>query len=480
MQHFTRDSLDEQGREFLCDRGLSIPVAQQMGVASLNGEIAFPYIFNGQIVRVKYRNMQDKKKMRFNSMKEEDKANFKMPFWNQRIWPISDYLIITEGEFDCIAITQLGASNCVSLPNGAASVITTFKNQYDYLQMFNEIYIAFDMDEAGEKAALEAKKLLPPKKYRRIHFPEKDANDWIRDNPHVERKDLDDLMRNASRICVDEIVHFRDLPETFFDAIDPGVPTGWTELDRMLGGIREKEMTVISAETGAGKTTFCVNLVCNLLSRSLHGFWINSWEMDHNQIVRKVASQVLNYKFKTEGFNERQKNLFRDWMRKNNVFINPKRSNADVKTLRKQVELASMVYGVKYVMLDHLDYVSDTSNAKETHEKIKDVVSEIHEIAMTYDVHIFLIAHMKQNDSATKPHMGMLKGSSAIKQYANNVLLLENKNSTTSQDNRMIVSVHKNRFFGTRGEVTLRYLPESDSYVNNSDIFTPRRSYEEN
>lgn len=478
MQHFTRDALCEQGRIFLADRGLSIPIATAMGVASGNGDISFPYVQNGQIVRVKNRSMTDKKKMRFNSITQDEKANFKMPFWNQRIWPTSDYLIITEGEFDCIAIAQLGASNCVSLPNGAASVVTTFKNHYDYLQLFSEIYIAFDMDEAGEKAALEARKLLPPSKYRRIHFPEKDANDWIRDTPHVEKKDLDDLMRNASRICVDEIVHFKDLPETFFNAIDPGVPTGWTELDRMLGGIREKEMTVISADTGAGKTTFCVNLMCNLLSRSPHGFWINSWEMDHNHIIRKVASQVLKYKFKTEGFNERQKNLFREWMKKNNVFINPKRSNADVKTLRKQIELAAMVYGVKYVMLDHLDYVSDTSDAKETHEKIKDVVSEIHEIAMTYDVHIFLIAHMKQNDSITKLHMGMLKGSSAIKQYANNVLLLDNKNSTISQDNRVIVSVHKNRFFGTKGEVTLRYIPEIDSYIDNSQIFTLGDKYE--
>ena len=216
MKHYTKDSLDEKGRTFLSDRGLSISTALSMGVASENGEIAFPYTFNGQIVRVKYRNMDDKKRMRFDSLSPEVKDTFKMPFWNQRKGSKIDYLIITEGEFDSIALAQLGASNAVSLPNGAGSVVSTFRNHYDYLQCFDVIYIAFDMDEAGEKAAEEAKKLLPAKKFRRINFPAKDANEWIAQNPHLDIEDLEDLMRNASKVCIDEIVAFHDLPETFF------------------------------------------------------------------------------------------------------------------------------------------------------------------------------------------------------------------------------------------------------------------------
>jgi len=482
MQHFTRESLDEEGREFLCDRGLSIPVAQNMGIASENGEIAFPYIFNGEIVRVKYRNMQDKKKMRFNSMKEDEKANFKMPFWNQRIWPTNDYLVITEGEFDAVAIAQLGANQVVSLPNGSGSVVTTFKNHYDYLQQFDQIFIAFDMDAAGEKAVEEAKKLIAPKKFRRIMLPAKDANDWIRENPHVEKQDLDDLMRNAGRICVDEIVHFRDLPDTFYQARDKGIPTGWKDLDNLIGGIRTKEMTVISADTGAGKTTFSVNLLCNLLMRNPSGFWINSWEMDYEVIIRKVASVVLGSKFKTQAFTSEQIKAFKAWMHKHNAMINPKRSKADIPTLHKQIELASKVYGVKYVLLDHLDYISATSKEKETHEKIKDAVCAIHDMAMEFDVHVLLIAHPKQlEDGSGKMHMGQLKGSAAIKQYADNILLLQNMAQVdlATPDNRMKVLIPKNRFFGSKGEVTLRYIPESDSYMDNSQVFTPRRGYEE-
>lgn len=476
---FSKDSLCAEGRVFLADRRLSIPVAMKLGVGSHNGEIYFPYVKNGDIVRTKFRSMADKKKMRFDLNSDGMKVDFKMPFWNQQNWPTSDYLIITEGEFDCIALSQLGASNCVSLPNGAGSVTSTFKNQYEYLQRFDEIYIAFDMDEPGEKAVQEAMKIIPPKKFRRIIFPEKDANEWIEKNPEVEKSDLEHLMRNAKKICTDEIVHFKDLPQTYFEARECGVSTGWQGLDRIIGGIRQKELTVISADTGAGKTTFAINLLCNLLKEDPSGFWINSWEMDYEVIVRKVASVVLGSRFKTEHFSNDQVKAFTRWIQNHNAMINPKRSEADIQTLYKQIDMVSNVYGVKYVLLDHLDYISATSKEKEGHEKIKEAVVAIHNMAMEFNVHIFLIAHPKQiQDSTGKVKMGDLKGSAAIKQYADNIILLLNKaqESLSSLENRMEIMIPKNRFFGTKGLITLRYLPESDSYIENSQIFTLDRS----
>lgn len=471
MQHFTKESIDEEGRVFLADRSLSIPVALQMGIASCDGFIGFPFVRNGEIVRTKFRNVQDKKQMRFSSV--EDKDNFKIPFWNQHNWPTIDYLIITEGELDCVAISQLGALNCVSLPNGSGSVNTAFKNNYDYLQQFELIYVAFDMDEAGNKAAEEARKILPAKKYRRIMFPAKDANDWIRENPEVTKDDLDKLMRNAQKNIIEEIVHFRDLPETFFEKRDIGKSTGWESLDKFIGGIRSKELTVVSADTGAGKTTFCLNLLCNLLKSDRSGFWVNSWEMDYEVVVRKIASVVLGNKFKTEPFTITQQEAFKKWMLNHNAMINPKRSKADLPTLYKQIEIATRVYGVKYILLDHLDYISSTSKEKENHERVKEAIVGIHDMAMEFDVHIFLIAHPKQMEGGSgEMHMGLLKGSAAIKQYADNIILLQNMAQVdlSEYENRMKVSVPKNRFMGTKGKLTLRYDPESDSYQENSQI----------
>lgn len=467
--------LDEDGRIFLSDRGLCLTTAEKMGVYSANGEISFPYVFNGEVVRIKHRNMADKKKMHFNKVDENLKSDFKMPFWNQIEWPTVDHLIITEGELDCIALTQLGPNKVVSLPSGAGGAVATIKAQFEYLQRFDLIYIAFDMDAAGNKAAEQVKEFIPSKKYRRIVFPSKDANDWIKENAYVDQECFQILMNKAQKVTVDQVTNLNDIDETYVPPMYPGVSTGFEDLDEILGGIRSREMTIVSADTGAGKTTLCINLLCNLVANDPSGFWLNSWEMDYRVLMRKIASNVLKKKFKTQGFSLDDLAAFKAWMRKSNCYINPTRSYSDIPALRKQVELAAKIHGVKYILLDHLDYISDTSKHRESHLQVKEAVVAVHDMAMEFDVHIFLIAHAKQSDDkAGGMHMGQIRGGASIKQYADNLLILQNmaQDNLAVKDNRLKVDVAKNRFFGKRGQIYLRYDQETDSYGDNT--FTPR------
>jgi replicative DNA helicase len=279
------------------------------------------------------------------------------------------------------------------------------------------------------------------------------------------------LMSKAEKVQTDEIILFKHLPRTFYNARSLGVSTGWHDLDGIIGGIRQGELTIISADTGAGKTTFCINLLCNLLKADPSGFWINSWEMDYEVIVRKVANIILGGQLKFNPFTATQISDFENWMEKNNALINPKQSKADIVSLRKQVELAVKVYGVKYILLDHLDYISGAINARDNHERIAEAVIAIHQIALEFKVHIFLIAHPKQSDDKTGVvHMGQLKGSAAIKQYADNIFMLHNMQQLdlSTPDNRFKIAVPKNRFLGTKGEVILRYVSEIDGYVDNT------------
>lgn len=475
---FIESVLSPEGRVFLSDRGLSPKIAEEMGVQCRDGRIYFPYV-NGKIVRYKWRSLVDKKDQGMTTMTEEEKAIFKMPFWNQQLWLNNDYLIITEGEFDAIAVRCIGETNVVSLPNGAQSVASSFKNNFDYLQNFKTIYICFDMDDCGHKAAEDAQEILGPQKYRRILLPTKDANEWVMNDPNVTYDDLKLLMKNAEKLSLDEVVQIQSLPDGYSCERSPGISTGWRDLDDIIGGIRPGEVTVISADTGAGKTTFSINLLCNLLKEDKSGCWINSWEMDYNIIVRKIACVVLQRNLRTAAFTQFEKDSFKKWMLKNNILLNPKKSRADVQSLHKQLEFAVRVHGIKYVLLDHLDYISSASKAREGHEKVSEAVIAIHEMAMEFNVHIFLIAHPKQGDSSKesqegKISMNSLKGSASIKQYADNIFLLQNMSQANEalRDYRLKITICKNRFYGTRGVLHLRYRPEFDTYESNNDVIT--------
>ncbi len=455
---FDRNALDAQGREFLASRGLSIPESIRRGLASSDGYMHFAFTRNGEVVRWKSRAMDNKKMQTFSFLEENLKDSFKMPFFSQFKAPSCDYLIITEGEFDCVALSQLGASNCVSLPNGAGSIESAIRNNYEFLQEFKTIYIATDMDKAGEEAAKKAEKLISPLRYRRLVLPCKDANEWLIQNPEVDMTDLQLLMQNARRIDNPSLTDCGDLGDDFFAPVDLGLPSGIAKLDAILGGMRKGELTVLSGDTGCGKTSFALYLMKSLAERG-RGVWINSYEMDPKTVHRKLASLILKKKMKYEAFSPEDIKAYRDYMDIHKVYLNITNAHTSFSDLRKLFEIASYVYEVDYVLLDHLDYLYE-SDGKNTAEVITETMRNIHVLAMEFRMGVVLIVHPKQVPETQEITMADLK------QYADNILILTRMDRLDPNDLlRVKIRVCKNRLCGLERSFYMRYVPEYDSYA---------------
>ncbi len=462
----SRDALCADGRMWLSDRCLSINESIKRGVASRDGMMYFIYTMNGEPVRWKARSMTDKKKQFMSKLDDSIAPDFKMPFFSHFKDPTSSDLFITEGELDSIALAQLGASNCVSLPNGCGSVETSFRNHYDFLQQFERIFICFDMDKPGEEAAQKALQLISPAKYRRINFPCKDANDWLIEHSPC-REEFDILIENAKKIETNCATNLLDLPDSFYGDVNQGISSGWQKLDHFLGGLRTGEVTVISADTGAGKSTFCLNLFKNIAERG-HGIWINSYELDPQMVNRKFASTVLGEKLKYESFRDNQKSMYKHWLSHKKCFINLSTEKVDIATLRNQFEMVSLIHNVKYILIDHLDYIHTNGKNKSTLENIDEAIRELHIMAMEFKVGVFLVVHPKQVPEGQEITMQHLKGSSSIKQYADNILILSKMDRIDpGKTGQLSVKVSKNRFAGVEGRFFLKYMAESDGYVEN-------------
>jgi twinkle protein len=255
-----------------------------------------------------------------------------------------------------------------------------------------------------------------------------------------------------------------DLPREYRNAIDKGISTGWKTLDGYLQGIRPGEVTVITADTGAGKTTFCTQLMVNCAMQGVP-IWINSWEMKPETITRKLASIILRRPMKYCNFSEHENEQLDEWASRYKVYINKKTIGTDVDTLAKQLVSAKKL-GVQVVMLDHLDYLVNAKKEK-LHEAIDETVKRLHELAFALSMHFILICHPRQSGSGTE-EIGMhsLKGSSSIKQYADNIITLHrcSRTDATADPNKVKVRIVKNRMFGIEGATFLFYAPLWDGY----------------
>lgn len=254
------------------------------------------------------------------------------------------------------------------------------------------------------------------------------------------------------------------LPRHYRNEIDKGFTTGWSNLDQYLQGIRSGEMTIITADTGVGKTTFCIQLLVNVALQDIP-IWINSWEMKPETILRKLASIVLRRPMKLVPFSDHENEQFDEWSARHKVYINQNTIGTDINAFAKQLIIAKEL-GVKVVLLDHLDYLVNTRKEK-LHEAIDETVKRLHELAFGLDMHFLLICHPRQSANSTE-EIGIhsLKGSSSIKQYADNVVILHRCSRSNDQSqNKLKVRVAKNRMFGIEGSSFLFYQSKWDGYL---------------
>jgi twinkle protein len=261
------------------------------------------------------------------------------------------------------------------------------------------------------------------------------------------------------------LTHISCLPASFRNSIEKGYSTGFEGLDKILMGLRRGEVTVITADTGAGKTTFCTQLVVNCILQGIPSL-INSWEMKPEVTMRKVASIILRKPMRLQAFTVDDNSIFDDWARQAGLYINETTCGTDLKKLEKQLCKAKEK-GVQIVMLDHLDYLVNSRKEK-LHEAIDETVKRIHELAFSLEMHILLICHPRQSSTNTE-EIGMhsLKGSSSIKQYADNIITLHRcaRTDTSAHPGKLKVRVAKNRMFGNEGNSFLFYQPLWDGYV---------------
>jgi len=254
------------------------------------------------------------------------------------------------------------------------------------------------------------------------------------------------------------------LPFDYRKEIDRGYSTGFENLDRYLQGFRKGEITVVTADTGAGKTTFCTQLMINCAMQGI-AVWINSWEMKPETTMRKLASIILRRPMKVCLFNDHENEQFDEWAQRYKVFVNKNTIGIDINTLASQLVEAKK-FGIEIVMLDHLDYLVNTKKEK-IHEAIDETIKRLHELAFALNMHFLLICHPRQS-AAGNDEVGLhsLKGSSSIKQYADNVLILHrcSRSDPQSDPGKVKIRIAKNRMFGVEGNIYLFYEDKWDGY----------------
>ncbi len=179
------------------------------------------------------------------------------------------YVTITEGEYDALSLHQVLGSPCVSVSSSAVAG-RDCADAAEWLRSFERIYLAFDNDQAGQRALRDVAQLFD---YNRVFVVKltkhKDANEYLQ---HGEAEELRQCWWNSKKYLPDNIVS--SLQE-FTKILSTPPTTGYrvypsAQLNDMTYGVRKGETVLITAMEGVGKTELIRNIEYNLLKGTPH------------------------------------------------------------------------------------------------------------------------------------------------------------------------------------------------------------------
>jgi twinkle protein len=187
------------------------------------------------------------------------------PLYGQWLWSSGGKMLcITEGELDALSVSQAQDHKwpVVSVPNGAGGAVKAIEKAFEWVCSFDRVNIWFDNDEPGIKAARAVADMLPPGKAFIVKAELKDANEYLKERRAGE---IINLIWRAEPHRPDGIVAGSEITlESLRTALAHGYALPYAQLSSMLHGLRKRELTLLTAGSGIGKSTLAREIAYHL------------------------------------------------------------------------------------------------------------------------------------------------------------------------------------------------------------------------
>lgn len=327
-------------------------------------------------------------------------------------------VVLCEGHIDAMTWNQWGIP-ALSIPNGSGT--TWIDYEWDNLEVFETIYLSFDMDGKTAAAMHKAISRLGHHRCLIVKLPNKDANDCLKEGHTAE--EAKEWLKLAKRPTIPDFVSLSDMEERlmaeFFprptDAVPVKVPlfTALNPENSFL--IRPGELTVWTGISSHGKTTFLTYLFVEMAYKGEKSF-ICSLEMKPEKIAKKMALSL----FRENPVTPKDIKDFIETLGEKTCFCD-RIGYMKQEDLMNQMEFAHRRFGVTQFLVDSLMRIDGLEEDYPAQGKFLNVLCEF---AKKFMVHVHLVAHPRKTQDDAKPTANDIKGSSLMRNNADNILVV--------------------------------------------------------
>ena len=383
--------------------------------------------------------------------------------FGSQLWSTGKKIIITEGEIDCLTVSQLQGNKwpVVSIPNGAQAAKKAIEANLEYLDKFDEVILMFDMDDPGRKACEDCAKVLPAGKAFIANLPLKDPNECLLNGKGSE---VLQAIWNAKPYRPDGIVSGTDLYEkcvTDIDDLKDSVEYPWKALQEKTKGVRHGELYVFTSGSGMGKST--------ILRELEYYFGVNRGELCGivalEESTRKTGLELMSIHLNRrimlnpESADENERiSAFNETIGNGRFFLYDHFGSLDSGNLLSKLRYMIVSLGCKRIFLDHISIVVSGMDVDEDggeRKAIDKLMTNLRSLVEETGATMFVVSHLKRpekkgHEEGAQVSLSQLRGSGAIAQLSDMVIGLE-RNQQGANPNVLTIRVLKNRFCGLTG-----------------------------
>lgn len=383
-------------------------------------------------------------------------------------------LIITEGQEDAVAAWLLltryakggkyanKSVHVVSLQNGAGSTEAAIKANWDFLNKYSEIYLALDQDEEGEKATMKLARALGHKIVKTMTWGHnyKDPNAMLMDGSEGQDSFINSYFDAQEYMPAGLIsgsqIDFKEL----WKPTPKGLALPYKQLTLKLGGLREGELTLVTAPPGVGKSSICRGIMNHIAS--FHNQKVGIFGLEEDLKTAALSQIALSLKtpynrlcHDTSSIDKDDKKAAQKIIKKYFTFSDNSFGSLDVDLLVEQLHFMVYNQGIKYILLDHINMVVSGTHGDER-ETIDYLMTKLAAFVTKSQCHIIAIAHLNRNSGKENMKGGVismsdLRGSSGLEQLSFNIIALTRDLTDEEESKYATLRLLKNRHGGTLG-----------------------------
>jgi len=282
-----------------------------------------------------------------------------------------------------------------------------------------------------------------------------------------------------------ELQHMRQAASEYYDRIQYlydhrdemiGVPSGFKDLDKLLGGFQASDLIILAGRPGRGKTSLLLSLALNAAKIYKKRVAIFSLEMSTEQLVQRLVSQET-------GINSHRLRMGQleddEWPRftqaitvlsETGIYLDDTPAISSLQLRTKCRRLNSEIK-LDMVVVDYLQLMGSDTRVENRVQEVSQISRNLKALSRELNVPVITAAQLSravEQRSGGRPMLSDLRESGSIEQDADIVMFIHHPDEWNDDPQRknvteIVVAKHRN---GPTGSVELVFLEQLTKFAD--------------